>query len=50
MIKVYSIEEALIKEDAWDFSLNELDYLLQEHRGESFVLVDDRLWEAEEVF
>ena len=50
MIKVYSIEEALIKDDAWDYSLYELDYLLQEHRGESFVLVDDRLWEAEEVF
>lgn len=50
MIKVYSIKEALIKDDAWDYSLYELDYLLQEHRGESFVLMDDRLWEAEEVF
>lgn len=50
MIKVYSIKEAPIKDDAWNYFLYELDYLLQEHRGESFVLMDDKLWEAEEVF
>lgn len=31
--------------DDWDFPIEELDYLLEEHPGESFVLQDDRLYE-----
>ena len=31
--------------DDWDFPIEELDYLLEEHPGESFVLKDDRLYE-----
>lgn len=36
----------LIDPDGWDFPIEELGYLLKEHTGETFVLVDDRLYEA----
>ena len=49
MIKICDMGETLIKTDAWDFSIDELEYLLEEHKGETFVLVEDRLWEAEPV-
>ena len=29
--------------DAWDFPIEELQYLLEEHEGETFVLWGDRL-------
>ncbi len=48
MLKIYAPNETLIKTDAWDFSIDELPYLLEEHDGESFVLLDSRIWEAEE--
>ena len=48
MLKIYAPNETLIKTDARDFSINELPYLLEEHDGETFVLLDDRLWESEE--
>ena len=48
MLRIYAPNETLIKTDAWDFSIDELPYLLEEHDGESFVLLDDRLWEGEE--
>jgi len=35
-----------VAEDAWDFPLEEVGYLLKEHDGETFVLKDGRLWEA----
>lgn len=38
-----------IAPDGWDFPLEELDYLLEEHDGETFVLKDGRLHEAEEA-
>ncbi len=47
MLRIYAPSETLIRTDAWDFTLEELSYLLEEHDGESFVLTDDRLWEAE---
>ena len=34
--------------DTWDYPIEELDYLLEEHPGESFVLKDDRLYEVNE--
>lgn len=37
-----------IAKDAWDFPLEELGYLTEEHDGETFVLSGDRLFEAEE--
>jgi hypothetical protein len=40
-------DETRIKEDAWDFPLSEIPYLLAEHEGETFVLKDGRLYEAE---
>ena len=49
MLRIYAPCEVLIKTDAWDFSLEELPYLLEEHDGESFVLLDNSLWEAEET-
>lgn len=30
----------------WDYPLEEIDYLLEEHDGETFVLIDDRLYET----
>lgn len=50
MIKIYSETEALILDDAWDYSLDEIDYLLEKDDHDVFVLIDGRLWEAEEVF
>ena len=41
-------DTSLIAMDAWDFPIDELDYLLAEHKGETFVLVGDRLWETDE--
>ena len=33
--------------EPWDFPIEELDYLLEEHNGEIFKLVGDRLEEVE---
>lgn len=38
-----------IVEDGWDFPIEELDYLLEEHDGETFALKDGRLWECGET-
>ena len=48
MLRIYKDDETLIKTEGWDFSFEELPYLLEEHDGEPFVLMEDRLWEAEE--
>ena len=48
MLRIYKPSETLIKTEAWDFPLEEVPYLLEEHDGEAFVLLEDRLWEAEE--
>ena len=37
-----------LKEDNWDFPIEELDYLLETHEGETFLLKDNRLYEVEE--
>lgn len=42
-------DESKIAEDAWDFPLTEIPYLLGDHDGETFVYKDGRLYEAEEV-
>lgn len=36
----------LIADDAWDYPLEEMDYLMQEYYGQAFVLKDGRLWET----
>lgn len=36
----------LIQNDGWDFPIEELDYLLDEHDNETFTLKDNRLYEA----
>lgn len=46
-IKIYKSSDSIL-EDAWDFPIEELDYLLEEHPGESFVLSNGRLWEIAE--
>ena len=33
--------------DGWDFPIEELEYLLDEHDGEAFVFYDGRLYEKE---
>lgn len=50
MIKIYSKDEMKDLEivDSWDFIIDELDYLLEEHNNESFVLINNRLYEVEE--
>ena len=37
----------LIDEQGWDFPVEEIDYLLDEHAGETFALKDKRLWECD---
>lgn len=46
MKMIYIKNEGIIEEDSWDFPIEELDYLLEEHDGETFVLKDGRLYEA----
>lgn len=52
MIKIYSKEEIENVEnyivDSWSFPIEELDYLLEEHNNESFVLINNRLYELDE--
>ena len=43
-IKIYKTSDS-IPNDAWDFPIEELDYLLKEHPGESFALLNNRLYE-----
>lgn len=40
-------DKSLIRVDAWDFPIEELEYLLEEHDDETFVLCDGRLWETD---
>lgn len=51
MIKIYKKNEIKDVEkyivDNWDFPIEELDYLLEEHNEESFVLINNRLYEIE---
>ena len=41
-------DKSMIQYGGWDFPIEELDYLIEEHSGETFVLVDGRLYEAKE--
>lgn len=56
MIKIISINELAINckytvgFDAWDFPIEELDYLMEEHDGETFVLIKNRLVEVVELY
>lgn len=36
-----------VKKYGWDYPIEELEYLLEEHDEEVFVLIDGRLYEAE---
>ena len=45
MIKITTNTD-LIADNAWDFPIEELEYLLDEHDGQTFVLVGERLYEA----
>lgn len=55
MIKIFQkneltekqIQEVLENAEIWSFSIEELDYLLEEHKNENFVLIDNRLYEME---
>lgn len=47
IVKMTSEEyQKYVNEDAWDFPLSEIEYLLETHSGETFALVDNRLWEV----
>ena len=53
MIRIYTKEQFdksfinIIEndEDTWSFPIEELDYLLLEHTNESFILINNRLYE-----
>lgn len=53
MIRIYHekqfdkvfIETLLEDDDTWSFPLEELDYLMLEHKNESFILINNRLYE-----
>ena len=53
MIRIFNEEQFdkdfidIIKnsEDSWSFPIKEIDYLLLEHTGESFILIGNRLYE-----
>lgn len=55
MIKIFQkneltekqLQEVLENVEIWSFSIEELDYLLEEHKNENFVLIDNRLYEME---
>ena len=52
MIKIYGKNEFMEMTDweivdSWGFPIAELDYLLEEHDEESFVLVCNKLYEVE---
>ena len=54
MIKIIDKEEYnngsyIIDDEGWDFPIEELDYLLEEHNGEVFLLQNDRLYEIIEM-
>lgn len=36
-----------VASEGWDFPLEEIDYLLEEHNGEVFILKNGRLWETD---
>jgi hypothetical protein len=39
-------DKAYIAKNGWDWEIDELDYLLEEHDGETFVLFDGKLHET----
>ena len=45
MIKLIS-DKKYIDPEGWDFPFEELDYLMEEHDDETFVIKDDRLFET----
>lgn len=53
MIRIYSKEQfdkefinTLTEDDEiWNYPIEELDYLILEHKNESFILIDNRLYE-----
>lgn len=56
MIKIYTqeqidvdIEDIINDFDIWSFPISELDYLLEEHNQESFLLYNNRLYELNEI-
>lgn len=44
---IENIEEIVNNEEIWSFPINELDYLLEVHKGEDFILYNGRLYEKE---
>lgn len=42
-------DASLIQYGGWDFPIEELAYLVEEHDGETFVLTNGRLYEAKDI-
>jgi len=47
IVIVLADETTSISNEAWDFHLDEIDYLCEEYSGETFILKDGRLYESE---
>lgn len=46
MIHIIKDTDGIASPHGWDYPLEEVGYLLEEHDGETFVLIDDRLYET----
>lgn len=46
---IISTNENLIDKNGWDYPVEEIDYLIAEHSGKTFVLKNGRLYETKEV-
>lgn len=42
-------DKSKIERYGWDFPIEELEYLVEEHDGETFVLMNGRLYEAKDI-
>ena len=47
MIQIVKDTEGIAMPYGWDYPLEEISYILEEHDGETFVLIGDRLYEAD---
>lgn len=41
-------DKSKVERYGWDFPIEELEYLVEEHDGETFVLMNGRLYEAKD--
>ena len=47
--EINNYKEIIQNEDIWSFPVQEIDYLLNEHKNENFIYFDNRLYEYEKT-